>query len=155
MCWKCDNPTTTRADYLHLIQEKIDEHGYFIQSVGKDRWRPPFSYTVGLTPHGHPEFLISGMSQCNASSLLNHVAHRLLFHDAAPYRAGDLHLWDGWPLIEVVDVVEPTIHLVFAEELYGDSVRAVQLVYVDDRGQSPWGKGFRGRQAVLGPRHPH
>ena len=148
MCWQCDHPTATRADYLHLVRDRIDERGYFIQGVQKDRWRPAFSYTVGLTPHGHPELLISGMGHCHASSLLNHVAHQLLFHDAAPYRAGDLHRWDGWPLVEVVDVAEPTIHLVFAEELYGDHVRAVQLVYADDRGRSPWDPPWKNPRTV-------
>jgi hypothetical protein len=152
MCWQCDNPTATRADYLRLIGDAIDTYGCFIQVVEKDRWRPGFAYTVGLTPHGHPELLISGMSQRNSSSLLNHVAHQVLFHDASPYVAGDLHVWPGWPLVEVVDVAEPSVHLVMAEEIYGASIRAVQLVYADDRGRSPWQVGFRGRQAVLGPR---
>lgn len=152
MCWQCDNPTATRADYLRLVQDRIDTYGSYVQGVESDGWRPGFSYTVGLTPHGHPELLISGMSRRNASSLLNHVAHQLIFHDAAPYRAGDLHVWEGWPLIEVVDVSEPTVHLVFAQEMYGDTIRAVQLVHADDRGRSPWEKGFRGKQAVLGPR---
>jgi hypothetical protein len=64
-------------------------------------------------------------------------------------------LWKADPLIEIVRVTEPTAHLVTAVELYGAEIRALQLVYADDRGLWPWDAGFRGQhggQPVLGQR---
>lgn len=60
-------------------------------------------------------------------------------------------MWPGRVAVEVVDVAEPTVYLVMATATYGPDVRAVQLVYADDRGRWPWQMGFRGDQPVLGP----
>ncbi|HSV40592.1 MAG TPA: DUF4262 domain-containing protein [Nocardioidaceae bacterium] len=152
MCWKCDNPDATDADYFDKIAGVIDANGWFVQGVEKDRWRPGFAYTVGLTMFGHPELLVTGMAHRAAAHLLNGLAHPLVWHAAPAFVAGDFHLWPGSPAIEIVDVAEPTVHLVMAEGMYGSDIRAVQLVYADDHGRWPWEVGFRGHQPVLGPR---
>jgi hypothetical protein len=152
MCWKCDHPDATEADYFEMIQGVIDSHGWFIQGVEKERWRPGFAYTVGLTPLGHPELLVTGKDHRVGADLLNGVAHHLVCHEAPAFIAGDRQLLRGGPAIEIVDVAEPTVHLVIAEGMYGSDVRAVQLVYADDHGRWPWEVGFRGNQPVLGPR---
>lgn len=151
MCWKCAHPDATEADYLELIQTKIATHGWFIQYVTKDRWRPPFAYTVGLTLTGHPELLVTGLTAHRSGHFLNWIANQLRL-GAEAYVAGDIHMWPGRVSVEVVDVAEPTVHLVMATATYGPDVRAVQLVYNDDRGRWPWEVGFRGDQPVLGPR---
>ena len=151
MCWSCDNPTATEADYLELVREKIDSYGVFLQHVEKDRWRPPFTYTVGLTEVGHPELLVTGLSATKAGRFLNAVAHGLLAHGAEALVPGQVHVPDDGPAVEVVDVAEPTVHLLTAVATYGPALRAVQLVYADDRGRWPWQVGFRGYQPVLGP----
>jgi hypothetical protein len=43
-------------------------------------------------------------------------------------------------------------------DLYGPSVRALQVVHADGRGHWPWDRGYRGvrgGQPVLGIRAPH
>ncbi len=63
----------------------------------------------------------------------------------------------GGPLIEIVEVGEPTAHLQMAIDLYGPRVRALQLVHADDRGRWPSDRRFRGGrggQPVLGRRTP-
>ncbi|GAA3512777.1 hypothetical protein GCM10022234_04280 [Aeromicrobium panaciterrae] len=152
MCWKCDNPNATDADYLELIREKISTYGWFIQYVERDRRRPSFAYTVGLTPMGHPELLVTGLTPRRAGNLLNPIAHGLMSHDDPAYVAGERHTWPDRLTVEVVDVAEPTVHLVMANAIYGPLLRAVQLVYADDRGRWPWQVGFRGTQPVLGRR---
>jgi len=103
--------------------------------------------------YGHPELLVTGMRHRDSVHFLNDVAHHLVHHDAQALVAGDRHAWRGGPAAtEVVDVAEPTVHLVMAHALYGPVIRAVQLVYADDRGRWPWEVGFRGNQSVLGPR---
>lgn len=97
MCWKCDNPDATEADYFELIRGVIDSRGWFVQGVEKDRWRPGFNYTVGLTMFGHPELLVTGMAHRSAVGFLNSVAHQLVFHDAPAFVAGDRHSWPDGP----------------------------------------------------------
>jgi hypothetical protein len=74
---------------------------------------------------------------------------------ADPPTAGEqVPLIDG-PLIEIVEVAEPAVHLPVAAELGGGQLTALQLVYADDRGHRPWDRGFRagrGGQPVLGAR---
>jgi hypothetical protein len=155
MCWECDHPGSTRLDYLDHLRDLIHQHGWAVQGVGRDRVHPPWAYTVGLTPHGRPEFVVTGLPLDRATRLLNGVAARVL-HAEVP-RPGERIPLNGGPLIEIVQVAEPAVHLVSAVELYGPGIRARQLVHADDRGCWPWDAGFRGGrggQPVLGVRAP-
>ncbi|HUA28905.1 MAG TPA: DUF4262 domain-containing protein [Streptosporangiaceae bacterium] len=153
MCWFCDHPGGTLRDYLDFLTDKITTFGWAVQGVERDRIHPPWAYTVGLTPHGHPELVVTGLSLRRAAALLNDVAGHLM-HAAAPSPGEQIALTGG-PLIEIVEVAEPTAHLVMAVELYGPGVRALQVVHADDRGHWPWDVGYRGvrgGQPVLGVR---
>jgi hypothetical protein len=152
MCWQCDNPDATDEDYFNMVQGLIDKHGWFVQGVEKDRWRPGYNYTVGLSLFGHAELVVTGMKHRDGVRFLDGVAHQLVCHDAPPFFHGERSAWPEGPMTEAVDVAEPTVHLVVARELFGPRIRAVQLVYADDRGRWPWEVGFRGDQPVLGPR---
>jgi hypothetical protein len=69
--------------------------------------------------------------------------------------AGRAAAADRRPLIEIVQVAEPSVHLGVAAEFHGTGFTAFQLVYADDRGHWPWERGFRGGrggQPVLGAR---
>jgi hypothetical protein len=60
-------------------------------------------------------------------------------------------------LMEVVEVDHPDVHLKYAVRICGQEVRALQLVWADDRGRWPWeaGRGNgRRRQPVFGIRTP-
>jgi hypothetical protein len=128
MCWECDHPGSTRLDY------------------------PPWAYTMGLTPNGRPELVVTGLL-ARATRLLNDVVSHVL-HAAAP-RPGEQIPLRGGPVIEIVEVAEPAVHLVTAIEFYGPGIRALQLVHADDRGHWPCEVGYRGvrsGQPVLGVR---
>src|SRR6476646_10038282 len=59
------------------------------------------------------------------------------------------------PLLEIVEVEHPDAHMNFAVALGGPDVRALQLVWADDRGRWPWAANWgnrRRRQPVLGVR---
>jgi hypothetical protein len=111
------------------------------------------AYTIGLTAAGLPELVLTGMSANRAQALLNDIAAHVRHGGAlAP---GGQHGPEGGPLIEVVELTEPTAHLFVAVELYGKGIRAQQLVHADDRGHWPWDVGYRGvrgGQPVLGVR---
>ena len=155
MCWVCDHPRASRQDWIDYLRETLAEECWVVISVQRDRYRPPYSYTVGLTDHGKPEIVVTGLPQQRAAEVLNGVAAHLVHADPPP--PGDrVPLTDG-PLIEIVRVAEPTAHLNLAVDLCGPRVSALQLVHADDRGQWPWDhwyRGVRGGQPVLGPRAP-
>jgi hypothetical protein len=153
MCWQCDHPDSTPADYLAHMRELVDCYGWAVQGVERDRVRPPWAYTVGLTLAGRPELAVTGLPIGRATQLLNDVAAHVL-HAAAP-RPGEQIPLRGGPLIEIVEVAEPAAHLLLAAQFYGAGIRALQLVHADDRGHWPWEVGFRGvrgGQPVLGMR---
>ena len=155
MCWQCDHPGSTWDDFIDHVGELIADYGWVVQGVKRERARPPWSYTVGLTALNKPEVVVTGMRADDAADLLNDVAYHLTHAD--PPRHGEQIPWPGRPLLEVVRVAEPTAHLNVAASIYGPRVQAIQLVHADDRGHWPWDvgwRGMRGGQPVLGARAP-
>lgn len=154
MCWQCDHPEATWHDYLAHLRELLQRHCWIVQGVQRERSRAPYAYTVGLIAHGRPELVVTGLPYDRAADLLNGVAEHLL-HAAAP-RAGEVLPLRGGPVIEIVQVAEPGVHLPVAAAINGAGFTALQLVYADDRGHWPWDAGFRGGrggQPVLGARY--
>lgn len=151
MCWQCDHPGKSVADYLDHLRGVIAEHGWAVQGVEPDRLRPPWAYTAGMTESGLPELVVTGLSFHRAANLLHAVAGHAL-HARCP-RPGDRVRLVAGPLIQIVKVDHPDVHLVTATALYGPRVRALQVVHADDRDRWPWEAGYRGirgGQPVLG-----
>ncbi|MFB9908517.1 DUF4262 domain-containing protein [Allokutzneria oryzae] len=145
MCWDCDNPD---GDYLAHLRGIIDSHGWAVQGVEGDGVHPPWAYTVGLTPRGKPELVVTGMPFQGAAGLLNVIAPETV-------QAGERIELGEALLIEVVELAVPSAHLHVAVGLYGPEVRALQLVHADLHGRWPWERGYRGvrgGQPVLGVR---
>jgi Domain of unknown function (DUF4262) len=156
MCWACDHPDASRLDYLDHLRSLIARYGWSVQAVERHRIHPPWAYTAGLTPRGLPELVVTGMPLAQATELLNVVAAHVV-HASTP-APGERITLDGRPLVEIVEVAVPAAHLQVAADLYGPSVRALQVVHADDRGHWPWDRryrGVRGGQPVLGKRAPH
>jgi hypothetical protein len=155
VCWICDHPGATQSDYFDYIRRLIDARGWAVQGVERDGIHPPWAYTVGLTAHGRPELVVTGMGLTRATEVLNGVAEHLL-HASAPDPGTQAALLSG-PLVEVVRVAAPWAHLNMAVELYGRRIRGLQLVHADKHGHWPWDgayRGMRGGQPVLGTREP-
>ena len=159
MGWANNLPGSTRVDDdLGHVRALIAEHGWATVTIERERFRPPLAYTVGLTQRGTPELVVAGLSACDATRLLNDVASHVL--PAAAVRPGDqIPLRSDpvivGPAIEVVEIAHPAANLAVAARLYGAALRALQLVYADDRGHWPWDpgyRGFRGDQPVFGVR---
>jgi len=153
MCWLCDHPDATHFDYLEHVRDLIACCGFMVQGVEGDRHHSPWAYTVGLTAHGKPELVVTGLSLARSARLLNDVAPHVLHADAP--RPGEVVPLRGGPVIEIVEVAEPTAHLYVAVDIFGTKIRALQLVHADDHGHWPWEVGFRGGrggQPVLGVR---
>lgn len=118
-----------------------------------DRIHPPYAYTLGLTHCGLPELVVTGMALPQAAALLNRAAAHVVH--AEPPAPGERIALIGGPSVEIVELAHPDAHLDTAVALFGPELRALQLVWADDRGHWPWERGFRGRrggQPVLGQR---
>lgn len=153
MCWVCDHPESNNAARLAYVQGLLEQHPWVVIGVERDGYRPPYSYTVGLTELDRPELLITGLTKERAANVLMAVAEQVL-EDETPAPGTRLHLPGKRPG-EIVRIAEPSVHLSVAADLFGERLTALQLVYADIRGRWPWDKDFRnGRagQPVLGPR---
>lgn len=153
MCWNCDRPGSTFADYIEQwLIPTIERHGWAVTAVDGDRLHAPFAYTIGLTENGLSELVVTGLPQGRAHAVLNSVADHCLSN--GPMVPGELSAVFGVdPRLELVSVPHPDAHLFDAVALYGPEVRALQLVWQDARGRWPWDVGFRGFQPVFGPRN--
>ena len=153
MCWKCDNPDRSHADYLATVQGSMDQHRWAVQYVESGRPHSPWAYTVGLTRLGHAELVVTGLPVRRATAYLNAVGDYAVSTSAL--MAGDTFALGDEVFFDIVEVDHPSLHLRVAVDLLGRHLHALQLVWRDDRGKTPWDKGFRsGRwnQPVLGCR---
>ncbi len=154
MCWQCDHPDATYEDYLAHLRRTISRCGWAIQGVERSGIHPPWAYTVGLTRACCPELVVTGMPFTKAATLLNGVADHVMH--AGPPEPGQQVELRGGLLIEIVEVTEPTAHLLMAVAVYGPRIQARQIVHADYRGYWPWESGYRGSgrggQPVLGTR---
>ena len=151
MCWMCDHPGSSRADYLDYMRNIMDRCGWAVQGIERDGPHPPWAYTVGLTRLGRPELVVTGMPLHRATHLLNDMAAHALHADNP--KLGERVELTGGPVIQMIQVAEPTAHLRIAAEMFGPRIRALQVVHTDDRGHWPWEGGYRGvrgGQPVLG-----
>lgn len=151
MCWMCDHPGSTMQEYLAEVRKTMLRHGWAVQYV--EDARVPYAYTVGLTRHDVPELLVTGVPPQRAVRLLNLVGERSV-REGPPAPRVQIEIRPG-PLLEVVEVEHPDAHMNCAAAIFGNELRALQLVWADRRGRWPWGPGFndgRGSQPVLGAR---
>ena len=153
MCWVCEHPESTKQERLEYIRGVLNQHPWVVIGVHEERYRPPYSYTLGLTDRELPELVITGLPHEQAADVLTRAAWDVLGGDAlAPGKR--IRTVDGLRA-EVVEVAEPGAHLDVAADLYGPQLAAVQIVYTDRRGRWPWDRRFRdgrGGQPVLGAR---
>ncbi|MFJ7212598.1 DUF4262 domain-containing protein [Amycolatopsis sp. NPDC098790] len=150
MCFECQNPD--RSGYVQRLRDGVAKRGWMVQGVESDGSYPPWAYTIGLSGYGLPELVVTGLPVEAAAKLLNGSAARFL--DSSPPAAGERLPMPGGP-VEVVALAEPSAHLVFAADLYGPEIRALQLVHADAGGRWPWSADYRdgrGGQPVLGVR---
>jgi len=154
MCTRCDNPDLTTEDFLDSIRAVIARRRFGVVSVEGSRRVAEFSYTVGLSEHGLPELVVTGLQLDRATRLLEVCADYVL--DQSVVLPGELLETGPW-LLQAVEVDRPEDHLFVACEFYGEAIRGVQLAWADQSGRWPWEPRFRGRpagQPLLGARAP-
>jgi hypothetical protein len=105
-CWVCEHPESTREDRLQYVRGLLDQHCWIVVGVHEERYRPAYSYTVGLTDHGLPELVITGFPKQRVADLLTRAASDVL-NGAALAPGKRIRAADGMA-VEVVQVAEDT-----------------------------------------------
>ncbi len=106
------------------------------------RWKPAFSYTIGLHGIGHPELLVFGLDLEPARALLTRLTHEVRDHgrDLVPGEVISGSVGDGRSLL-VESLPNPADILVQANNYYRrpdkGSVEALQLSWPDPMGRWP------------------
>ena len=154
MCDHCSDPNYDPDAFVDQLRERLRDRRYLVMSVGGSRDSAEFSYTIGLTAYGLHELIVLGRRHDEAQTLLtvwgDYVLDKSLVLPGETFGTGPF-------VLEAVEVEHPEEHLVLADSLFGPAVRALQLVWADDRGRWPWDPGHRARrsgQPVLGERAP-
>ena len=120
-------------------------------TVHVDTEDPTRSSTIGLTEHGLPELVVIGLHADLAAELLAAWGDYLL--DEEQVLPGELLDWGPF-LMEAVHVDRPSEELPRAARRFTD-LRALQLVWTDDRDHWPWDPAAqRPYQPLLGSRAP-
>ena len=146
-------PYCCRVHPLDELRSLIDQHGWAVRNVADPDPANCFSYTIGLSAHGHPEVVMTGLPPDVGQAFLN-IAGDLVVNGDGSFVTGETttELADGppMPILEVTD----RSGLTAVEAIYGE-VRAVQIVWTDSRGHLPWEAAYAnppGSQPLLGPR---
>ncbi|RDH74331.1 DUF4262 domain-containing protein [Mycolicibacterium moriokaense] len=149
MCWQCESRDDDIAEHLDEIHNAVREHGWVVKCV--DDVKRPYAYTAGLHQFGLPELIATGVTTERALVLLDHFVAETKTN--GPLRPGARLDFLGVAVIEIVEVDHPDAHLGLAVALYGNHIRAVQLVWTDLWGSWPWEAAFDDTpQPVLGVR---
>ncbi len=141
---------------MHPIDEllgMIETHGWAVRNVSDADPKKCLSYTVGLTEHGHPEVVMTGLPPDAGTAFLN-IVGEIVVREGGRFRSGEAttELADGPPM-PVLEVSDKTA-LSAVEAIYGD-VPALQIVWTDSHGHLPWDPGYAnppGSQPLLGSR---
>ena len=145
---RCDGTDELVRDAI----ERIAVGSWSVTGVFGDAANSPFAYTSGLTDHGLPELVITGLSPDLAGTFLNEAARKSVT-DArfctAGYRPSRLRRPVTFSSVDVID----TDSMRLTRLLYGEGFRAVQLVWPDESGCFPWDPSYdipREVQPLLG-----
>lgn len=134
MCDRCEGADLSLDEVLDEARQLIARRRFAVQSVLGSQRTAEFSCTAGLTAHGLPELIVTGLRHDEAGELLRCWGEYLL--DDTVVLPGET-LSGRHRIFQAVEVDRPEEHLLLARSLYGDRVRALQLAWTDDRGRWP------------------
>ena len=135
----------THHDVMRHIDFLVGQVGWAVIKIvptGEDL-STSYAYTVGLTEHGLPELLISGLDPQLSQDLLNDLARRV--HGTTQrfthlQTIGDL--LRGFDAVIIDGAPTDALHAGLALARYGaQRVRLQQVVWPDPQGRFPWQPG--------------
>jgi len=138
---------------LQEAQTRVREGGW-LMIPGKVAGGLECLYTVGLSPHGHPEMVIVGLPREMARTLIETVVRRYQ-RQAIKRRAGEIYQDLARAEMACVAVTPRQKRVLgIAVGVLGPDIEALQIVWPDREGKYPWDAGVdpevRKGQYVLG-----
>ena len=138
-------PARRRA-YLDMVNARAAIDGFMVQHVmgqGEPLASPPFSYTIGLAEHAHPELVCVGLAAGSAHVILDTLARRVL--EGTPVLKDTSVvgvLADGLPVRAVAspELLCAQLHLARAAD--GSAPDALQILWPDPDGRLPGEPGM-------------
>lgn len=130
--------------FMRRMERRIEQQGWAILTVvPEDGAHAPVAYTIGLTAHGCPEFIIAGKNPFVSEHLLNDLARRVVERAerfTAAQRITDL--LDGYDGVLVEGPATGPLRPAAAHVRYGEArVCLLQVVWPDVHGRFPWEPG--------------
>lgn len=126
--------------YRAELDDVIAREGWAVQGVfpctGQDG--ACFSYTIGMHAAGLPELLISGGTFPDMNMLLNIAAKDHLRNEFTP---GVLYV-NKYFRFPMMPIKAPAAEIGWAKSVYGPTVKAIQLIWPDNKGLWPGQPGF-------------
>lgn len=142
--------------YLAALAGDVAARGLAVMYMRGAPGAPSYAYTIGLTPHGHPELLMAGMCVETAHYVLDTLGRDVLA--GAWLRPGDTVdglLEGGYPVALAGPVVpehDDDYPIRYARELYSEAGPAMQVLIPDLEYRFPWHPGYEmTRQPLLCP----
>lgn len=139
-------------DIIKQAQDNIDKYGFSTFSVFADEDFPTFSYTVGLTGHGLPELVIVGIPPRDAQHILLEAAQRQV--DRAAFVIGEriAEIFPGFSVLSGDVSPQWARRLCNLAQVIADGpVRALQLIWPDEKGLFPGEQGYNDRYLEIQP----
>lgn len=139
------------------IRALVEQHGWATMIVGAGQCQccetpDPASesilfYTIGLTDHGHPELVLSGLDHQTGAYLVNELAAGVLCDGKKMKHGSEVQdLLVLQPSGEKVSgyFTEACLDALYKlKQYYPDTgVTALQLIYPDAQGLYPWDEGY-------------
>ncbi|RAN79713.1 hypothetical protein B5P43_13105 [Bacillus sp. SRB_336] len=135
VCDMCDGMSWEQVRERN--RKRIARYGFTTVLVEGSPGSPPFGYTmVGLTKSGHPELLVTGLDDGAAQAMLSLFATMVL-SGRESFVPGLALLGDECSVYSL-EVLHPEGVMIWAHEMYGRRLSAIQLVWTDDEGRFPW-----------------
>jgi hypothetical protein len=129
------------------LLENIQQYGWAVRHVMRnpESGAAQFSYTIGLTALGHPEFVITGMPFEYAQSFLNLAGQ--LVKDGTKFGSNQFSdkLTDSGAVFFIA--VTDDHELGAIEQVYGQ-IDALQLIWPDSGERFPWQAGYNNPPSV-------
>ncbi|MDO9455980.1 DUF4262 domain-containing protein [Nocardioides sp.] len=124
---------------LDDLRAKIDGFGWAVRNVASADPAECLSYTVGLTAHGHPEVVMTGLPPEVGQAFLN-IVGEIVVCERGRFTAGEPTSEADGPAMPVIQV-DDSSGLTAVEALYG-GVSALQIVWTDSAGRLTWDAGY-------------
>ncbi len=147
-----DSENKRKREFLKLIDDNIEKHGFHVTYVLEEKDFTPFGYSTGLYKNfGIPEVFISGLPNGLTNTLINNYAETFKGKEVPYYQKLD-SLIDRF-LVYLIPVASLSLKekVLASYRLYdGSNFESIQIIYPDLKGYFPEDKNYDYDMEIFG-----